>query len=116
MRFLSTKLVLLAAVLVSACDFWPRDLEPLAESVSRQVSGEATAWLLGGDVVVIDVTNSPLYRAVQPELEAQATAIAEQAIAFIEAPLESIACWKKQSSALRMPGTRRRWTRPAWSF
>lgn len=91
MRLLSITLVFLVAALVSGCDFWPRDLKPLAESISQQVSGETTAWLLGGDVVVITVAGSALYQAVQAELEAQATDIAEQAIRFTEAPLESIA-------------------------
>lgn len=90
MRFLSVKLVLLLALLVSACDFWPRQLEPLAETISRQVSGETTAWLLGGDVLVINVEGSPAYRANQPELEALAAGIAEQAVASAAAPLESI--------------------------
>lgn len=91
MRFHPIKLAVLAAVMVSACDFWPRDLGPLAESISHQVSGETTAWLVGGDVVVIDIVNSPLIRAAQLELESQATDIAEQTIEFTEAPLESIA-------------------------
>jgi len=83
--------VFLAAVLVSACDFWPRDLEPLAESISKQVSGKATAWLVAGDVVVIDVAGSPFYGHDQPELENLATDIAEQTVAFVSVPLESIA-------------------------
>lgn len=91
MRLLSIKLVFLVAVLVSACDFWPKDLIPLAELISQQVSGEATVWLVSGDVIVITVASSPLYQAAQQELEAQATEIAEQAIGFTEAPLESIA-------------------------
>lgn len=88
--FLSVPLLLLTALLVGACDFWPKNLEALAESVSRQVSGEATAWLVGGDVLLINVAHSPLYRAAQPELEASATGIAEQAIASAAAPLESV--------------------------
>lgn len=91
MRLLSITLLFLVAVLVSGCDFWPRDLKPLAESISQQVSGETTAWLIGGDVVVITVAGSALYQAAPSELEAQATEIADQAIRFIEAPLESIA-------------------------
>ena len=43
------------------------------------------------DVVVITVAGSALYQAAPSELEAQATEIAEQAIRFIAAPLESIA-------------------------
>jgi len=91
MRLLSIKLVFLVAVLVSACDFWPRDLKPLAELISQQVSGEATAWLVSADIIVITVANSPFYQAAQKELEAQATDIAEQAIGFTEVHLESIA-------------------------
>lgn len=79
------------AVLVSACDFWPKDLKPLAESISEQVSGETTAWLLGGDSIVVNVANSPRYRATQSDLEALATEIAGQAIEFSQAPLEAIA-------------------------
>ena len=91
MRFISVMLWLLATIFVSACDFWPKGLEPLAESITQQVSGETTAWLLGGDVVAIDVASSPLYRADPLELEALAIEIAEQTIAFSSAPLESIA-------------------------
>jgi len=89
-RSLSITLLVLTTILLGACDFWPRNLEALAESVSRQVSGETTAWLVGGDILVIDVARSPLYRAAQPELEASATGIAEQAIVFAGAPLESV--------------------------
>jgi len=78
-------------MLVGACDFWPRDLEPLAESISGQASGETTAWLVAGDVVVIDVAGSPFYRQDPAELETLATDIAEQTVAYISAPLESIA-------------------------
>lgn len=92
MRFLRIGLLLLAAFLASACDYWPRELEPLAASIGRQVSGEATAWLVGGDILVINVAGSPLYfEAAEPELAAHATEIAEQAADFVEAPLESIA-------------------------
>lgn len=90
MRLLSILTCLLATTVVSACDLWPRDLQPLAESITRQVAGETTAWLVGGDVVVIDVAGSPLYRADRAELEISATEVAAQAIAFSSAPLESI--------------------------
>lgn len=90
MRLFKIFAVFLLAVLLSACDLWPRDLEALAESIGEQASGEATAWLVGGDVLVIDVAGSPLFRAELSELEAQATGIAEQAIALTPGPLESI--------------------------
>ncbi|MBT8058242.1 MAG: hypothetical protein KJO33_01530 [Gammaproteobacteria bacterium] len=88
LRFITS--LFLAAILLSACDFWPKDLEPLAESIGRQVSGETTAWLVSGDSIVINVANSPSYRMPQSELEAQATGIAEQAIGYSEAPLEAV--------------------------
>lgn len=91
MRTAVLPLMLFTATLLAGCEFWPRDLEPLAESISRQVSGETTAWLAAGDVVVIEVAGSPLYRAPEAELEAVATGIAEQAIGYIEVNLESIA-------------------------
>ncbi len=91
MRLLFIKLMFLVAILVSACDFWPKELKPLAKSISQQVSGNTTAWLAGGDVVVINVASSPHYRADPLELETLATDIAEQTIAFSPAPLESIA-------------------------
>ena len=53
----------------------------VAESISEQLSGEATAWLVGEDVLVITVAGSPVFRAQHSELEAQAIGIAEQAIA-----------------------------------
>ena len=77
-------------ILVSACDFWPQDLAPLAESIEQQVSGETRALRVGGDIVLIDVSHSPLYRTARPDLEATATEIAEQAIAYVAVPLESI--------------------------
>lgn len=79
------------AILVGACDFLPKELGPLADSISQQVSGETTVWLMGGDIIVIDVGGSPLYQGTQSELEAQATQIAGQAIGFTEVRLESIA-------------------------
>jgi hypothetical protein len=90
MRLFTISTMFLLAVLVSACDFWPRDLEALAESIGQQTSGEATAWLVGGDVLLITVTGSPLFRAEPSELEAQASGIAEQAMASAPALLESI--------------------------
>jgi len=90
-RFFPLILAFLVAVLVGACDFWPKDLKPLADSISRQVSGETTAWLVSGDVVIIGVAGSPLYRQQRAELVAVATDIAEQAVAYIPTPLESIA-------------------------
>ena len=83
-------MALLVTLLLSACDLWPRELKPLAESIASQVNGETTAWLLGGDMVAIDVANAPGYRVPQSELEALAGGIAEQAIAYSDAPLESI--------------------------
>ncbi len=63
MRLLFIKLMFLVVILVSACDFWPKELKPMAKSISQQVSGNTTAWLAGGDVVVINVASSPHYRA-----------------------------------------------------
>jgi hypothetical protein len=82
---------MLAALLLSACHFVPDDLEPLAESIGEQVSGEATAWLVGGDVVLIDVAGSPLFGVTGPELETVAAGIAEQAIDYTDAALVSVA-------------------------
>lgn len=62
----------------------------MAESIEQRVSGDTTAWLLGGDVAVIDVAGSPSYRLPKADLEALATAIAQQAIEYAQAPLESI--------------------------
>lgn len=91
MRIPSITFALLAVLLLSACDFWPRELKPLAESITQQVSGETTIWLVARDVVIIDVAGSPLYRTTRPELETVATDMAEQAITFTSSPLESIA-------------------------
>jgi len=90
MRNLRFALAALAALLLSACDFWPRELEPLAESVAEQVSGATTAWLVGGDVLLIDVAGSPLYAQPLPDLERSASGLADQAVAFTTGPLESI--------------------------
>lgn len=90
MRSGTLVLYALTAILISACGFWPEELEPLAASITREVSGEATAWRLGGDVVVINVANSPLYRKDSAELQTAATDIAAQAIAFAAVPLASV--------------------------
>ena len=89
-RFLVVSLTILTAMLAAGCEFWPRNLEQLAQSIGQKVSAETTAWLAGGDVVVIDVAGSPLNRAPRDELEIVATGIAEQAIAFVDVPLESV--------------------------
>ena len=91
MRCLSLMLYLLTAVMLSACDFWPEELKPLADSISQQIGGETTAWRVGGDMVVINVANSPVYTAEPPELESLAAEIAAMAIAHSPGPLESIA-------------------------
>jgi len=95
------------AILLGACDFWPRNLEPLAESITRQVSGETTAWRVGGDVVVINVAGSPLYRKGPAELATVATDIAAQAIGFSTVPLESIAVTFHEGEVSGDPGKMR---------
>ena len=107
MRLLSIKLMFLVAILVSACDFWPKDLQSLAESISQKVSGETTAWLVGGDTVVINVAGSPRYRANQSELEALATEVAGQTIGFSGAPLEAIAITFHEGTVSEDPETMR---------
>lgn len=87
----SILLAILASILLSACDLWPRELKPLADSITKQVSGETIVWLAGGDVVVIDIAASPLYTEDESVLEIIATDIAEETIAFVEVQLESIA-------------------------
>lgn len=106
-RFLAVTFAFFAAVVVSACDFWPKDLEPLAHSISQQVSGETTAWLLAGDVLVIEVAGSPFYRADQSELEALATEVARESIAFSAAPLESISITFHEREVSEDPETMR---------
>jgi len=71
-------IVFLMTSMVSACDFWPRDLKPLAESISNKVSGETTAWLVDGDVVVIGVAGSPFHLHKRSESEVLATDIAKR--------------------------------------
>ncbi|MBT8049033.1 MAG: hypothetical protein HKN57_03310 [Xanthomonadales bacterium] len=79
----------------------------MAESIAQQVSGETTAWLVGRNVVVIDVASSPLYRADPLELETMATDIAKQTIAFSTAPLESIAITFHEGAVSADPGKTR---------
>ena len=83
-------LIVLTIVLVTACDYWPEELDGLADSITQDVSGETTAWRVGRDVVVIDVAHSSLYHGKPAELEATATDIAAQAVAFTSVPLESV--------------------------
>jgi len=82
-------IVLIGAL--SSCALWPKELKPLAKSISQQTGGEATAWLLGGDVVVIDVANSPLYQETERDLEYIVNGIAEQAAQFPSTPIVSMA-------------------------
>lgn len=88
--FLRSALIALAALLLGACDFWPRDLETLEQAIAERSSGDTMAWLLGGDVVVISVAGSPLYPEPQAELEAVAAEFASQAVAAVDHPLESV--------------------------
>lgn len=81
---------ILIVLLLTGCDFWPKPLDSLATSIARQVSGETTAFLMGGDVVVIDVTGSPRFQDPLEELEALASELATQAQAAAGRPLESI--------------------------
>lgn len=83
-------LAVLVAMLVTACDWWPRDLESLAESISEELSGDTEAWLVNGDIAVINIVGSPAFEQPGPALEARALAIAEQAIEFVERPLEGV--------------------------
>jgi hypothetical protein len=107
LRFRSVPLSLLLVFLVSACDFWPKNLDQLAESINARVSGRTTAWLVSGDIIVIDVAGSPLYSAAEPDLEAVATEIAEQAIGVSEAQLESIAITFHEGEISDDPNTMR---------
>ena len=58
----------LLACLLSACDLWPRDLVALAESINQQLGGQTTAWLVGGDIVVIIVEGSPVFERAEDGL------------------------------------------------
>lgn len=107
MRLLSLALCSMMAVLASACDFWPRNLEPLTESIARQVSGETTAWRVGGDVVVITVAGSPLYGGDPTELATAATRVAAQAIEFSTVPLESVVITFHETEVSEDPETTR---------
>lgn len=107
MRRLLLPSFLLIALMVSACDLWPRELRPLADSISDQVSGETMAWRVGGDVVVINVAGSPFYHEAPEYLEAVATDLAAQAIDFCEVPLESIAVTFHEKEISDDPGTMR---------
>ena len=101
MRILSFTMALLFTLLLSACDLWPTDLGALADSITQRVGGETTAWRVGGDVVVIDVANSPAYRSTVPELEALATEFAGQAVGASDTPLESSSAVPWMSNSLR---------------
>lgn len=90
MRLPASMLGVLGAILLGGCDFWPRELDTLAESIGRQSAGEVNAWLLGGDFVVIDVARSPLSRQPRTALAAVAADFAGQAVAAVPAPLESV--------------------------
>ncbi|MGB5494742.1 MAG: hypothetical protein WBM97_09720 [Sedimenticolaceae bacterium] len=90
MRTFFFVLLCLTAVLTGACDLLPNQLKPFEETLEQQLSGDATVWLLGGDVVIIDVSGSPSYRMQETELGGLATEIAEQAMEYAERPLESI--------------------------
>lgn len=90
MRFCSTTILLTAVLMLSGCDFWPKDLDPLAESITRGGAGKTTALLLGGDVVVIIIESSPLFEQSPSDQVAAASEIAEQAIAFSPVIPESI--------------------------
>lgn len=88
---ISAPLTLLVVISLSSCGFWPEELKPLAESISQQVGGEAMAWRVGKDVVVINVANSPLYQEPLEELQSVAADIAAQAVAFASVPITSVA-------------------------
>lgn len=90
MRLLPVTLGLLMAFVLSACDWWPKELKPVAESISKQVNGEATVWLMGGDALVVYIENSQSHQGAQPALQAVASEIAELALASVSTPLESI--------------------------
>jgi hypothetical protein len=81
----------LAAFLTSACDLLPNRLKPFERSLEQQFSGDASVWLVGGDVLVIDLAGSPGYLMQESELEGLAIDVAEQAMKYADRPLESIA-------------------------
>lgn len=83
-------LTVLLLVLLSACGYWPEELEALASALTEQMSAETTAWRVGRDVVVIDVAGAPLFRASDSEAESAATEMAAQAIAYVEVPLSGV--------------------------
>ncbi len=89
-RVASLALAALLTCLLTACDLWPRDLDALAESISQQLGGQATAWLVGGDIVVISVEGSPVFERAEDELEAVATGLAEQALAASPTAIEAV--------------------------
>ena len=81
---------LLCTVLLAACDFWPTELRPLADSIEADVSGEVEAWLVGKNIVVINIAHSNLYQRPAEEVESKARQFAMQAAEAVEEPLESV--------------------------
>ena len=71
------------------------------------MSGEAIAWRVGKDVVVVNVANSPLYHGSPEDLETTATGLAAQAIDYCEVPLESVAVTFHEEEISEEPGAMR---------
>lgn len=90
MRTTLKTLALLFLVSLGACNFWPKDLDELSNTITEQLGGKTTAWRVGGDVVVISIEGSPAWSDSPEVLESKATGIATQAIGYVEVPLESI--------------------------
>lgn len=86
-RFLSA---LLIAVLLGGCHLWPKELSQLAESLTAKGYGQTKVWLLGGDVLVINVSKSTIYDAPQEKIEAAALQLAKISVESVKTPLESI--------------------------
>ena len=82
--------VLLFAVSISACHIMPKELPELAELISDRGYGNTTAWLLGGNVVAINIEDAPQFNAPQKSLEKAALLMAELSIKHVSTPLESI--------------------------
>lgn len=95
--------LVLFVIALSACDFWPRDLEQLSGTITEQVGGKTTSWLVGGDVVVVSIEGSPIWSESLEVLEFEATEIATQAIGSVEVPLESIVITFYEGEATEQP-------------
>ncbi len=98
-------MVILVILGLGACGWFPEKLHALEKSLVDQGLGDAEAWRVGKDVVVVDLAHSPVFRFSPTDINATGLDIAVQALEHVDRPVSSLSITFHEAESTDDPGT-----------